>query len=97
MQAGTLLSPARPKAHSIAWTADFRSDLKRFDIPTLVIHGDDDRIVPFPNSGKRTAALIKGSKLLVIQGGPHGIAWTHSDQVNNALLEFLGQAERSEK
>src|SRR5208283_2812478 len=80
-----------------SWGTDFRNDLKRFDIPTLVIHGDDDRIVPFPNSGKRTAALIKGSKLQVIQGGPHGIAWTHSDQVNNALLEFLGQAERSEK
>jgi non-heme chloroperoxidase len=53
--------------------------------------------VPFPNSGKRTAALIKGSKLVVIQGGPHGIAWTHSNQVNNALLEFLGQAERTGK
>jgi pimeloyl-ACP methyl ester carboxylesterase len=80
-----------------SWGTDFRNDLKRFDIPTLVIHGDDDRIVPFPNSGKRTAALIKGSKLVVIQSGPHGIAWTHSDQVNKALLEFLGQAERSEK
>ncbi|HEX8896764.1 MAG TPA: alpha/beta hydrolase [Terriglobales bacterium] len=74
------------------WGVDFRDDLKRFDIPTLVIHGDADRIVPFPNSGKRTAALIKGSKLVVIQGGPHGIAWTHSDQVNQALMEFIGKA-----
>jgi non-heme chloroperoxidase len=79
------------------WGTDFRNDLKRIDIPTLVIHGDQDRIVPFPNSGKRTAALVKGSKLVVIEGGPHGIAWTHTDQVNQAVMEFLGQAVRGAK
>jgi non-heme chloroperoxidase len=79
------------------WGTDFRNDLKRLDIPTLVIHGDQDRIVPFPNSGKRTAALVKGSKLVVIEGGPHGIAWTHTDQVNQAVMEFLGQAVRGAK
>jgi non-heme chloroperoxidase len=79
------------------WGTDFRNDLKRIDIPTLVIHGDQDRIVPFPNSGKRTATLVKGSKLVVIEGGPHGIAWTHTDQVNQAVMEFLGQAVRGAK
>jgi non-heme chloroperoxidase len=79
------------------WGTDFRNDLKRIDIPTLVIHGDQDRIVPFPNSGKRTAALVKGSKLVVIEGGPHGIAWTHTDQVNQAVMELLGQAVRGAK
>lgn len=77
------------------WGTDFRKDLQRIDIPTLVIHGDADRIVPLPNSGKRTAALVKGSKLVVIEGGPHGIAWTHSQRVNQALIEFLGRAQKS--
>jgi pimeloyl-ACP methyl ester carboxylesterase len=79
------------------WGTDFRDDLKRIDIPLLVIHGDADRIVPFPNSGKRTPALVKGSKLVVIEGGPHGIAWTHSDRVNHELLDFFGQAAQSSK
>jgi pimeloyl-ACP methyl ester carboxylesterase len=89
-----------PKAASDcvdAWLTDFREDLKKIDIPTMVMHGDADRIVPFPNSGKRTAALVKGSKLVVIQGGPHGIAWTHADQVNRELLDFLGKASRDLK
>jgi len=79
------------------WGTDFRNDVKRIDIPTLVIQGDADRIVPLPNSGKRLPALIKGSKLVVIEGGPHGIAWTHAEQVNHALMEFLGQEARSSK
>lgn len=74
-----------------AWLTDFRNDLKRIDIPTLVIHGDADRIVPFAASGKRTSQLVKGSKLVVVEGGPHGIGWTHAEQVNRELLNFLGQ------
>ncbi|MGZ7047850.1 MAG: alpha/beta fold hydrolase, partial [Methanobacterium sp.] len=72
------------------WGTDFRDDLKRIDIPTLVIHGDQDRIVPFPNSGKRMPEFVKGSKLVVIKDGPHGIAWTHAEEVNRDLLDFLG-------
>ncbi len=79
------------------WGTDFRNDLKRIDIPTLVVHGDADRIVPLQNSGKRMPQFVKGAKLVVIEGGPHGIAWTHADQVNTALLEFLAQAVRAEK
>lgn len=75
-----------------AWTTDFRTDLKRVDIPTLVIHGDADRIVPFANSGKRTPEFVKGSRLVVVEGGPHGINWTHAEKVNQELLTFLGQA-----
>jgi non-heme chloroperoxidase len=78
------------------WGVDFRNDLKKFDIPTLVIHGDQDRIVPFQFSGKRTHEAIPGSKLVLVEGAPHGIAWTHSDIVNRELLAFLG-AERSAK
>jgi pimeloyl-ACP methyl ester carboxylesterase len=72
-----------------AWGTDFRNELKRLSIPTLVLHGDDDRIVPLEVSGKRTHELIKGSRLAVIKGGPHGLNWTHADEHNRALLEFL--------
>ncbi len=76
------------------WGTDFRNDLKGVDIPTLVIHGDADRIVPFPNSGKRMPEFVKGSKVVVIEGGPHGIAWTHAERVNRELLDFLGRAQQ---
>jgi non-heme chloroperoxidase len=75
-----------------AWLTDFRSDLKRIDIPTLVIHGDADRIVPFSASGKRMSEFVKGSKLVVVEGGPHGLNWTHTEKINRELLAFLGLA-----
>ena len=68
---------------------DFRSDLKKLTIPTLVIHGDSDAILPFEVSGKRSAAMIAGAKLVVIKGGPHGINASHADEFNRALLAFL--------
>jgi len=72
------------------WLEDFRDDLARVDVPTLVIHGDDDRIVPLAAAGKRAAELIKGARLVVIEGGPHCITWTHAEEVNDELLAFLG-------
>ena len=74
------------------WHEDFRKDVARIDVPTLVIHGDADRIVPFSAAGDRTAKLIKGAQLHVVKGGPHNIAWTHADEVNSALVSFLGKA-----
>lgn len=74
-----------------AWLTDFRNDLRRIDIPTLVIHGDSDRILPFPSTGRRIPEFVKGSKLIVVKGGPHGINWTHAEKVNRDLLAFLGQ------
>jgi non-heme chloroperoxidase len=71
------------------WLEDFRENLKRVDVPALVIHGDDDRIVPLAAAGQRTARLVKGAQLVVIKGGPHCITWTHADEVNAALLAFL--------
>lgn len=71
------------------WHEDFRKDISRIDVPTLVIHGDADRILPISASGARTAKLVKGARLVVIKDGPHCITWTHSDEVNTALLEFL--------
>lgn len=72
------------------WHEDFRQDVARIDVPTLVIHGDSDRIVPLASAGKRTAGMIKGAKLVVIKDGPHAVSWTHAEEVNAELLAFLG-------
>jgi len=77
------------------WYEDFRDDLSRVDVPTLVIHGDADRIVPFTAAGMRTAKLIKGARLVTVKEGPHCITWTHAEQVNSALLEFLGKGKET--
>jgi len=69
---------------------DFRPDLAKFTIPTLVIHGSADAIVPFEVSGKRAHEAIAGSRLVVVEGGPHGFNGTHAEQFNTALLDFLG-------
>jgi non-heme chloroperoxidase len=71
------------------WETDFRDDLPRIGVPVLIVQGDADRILPFVNTGQRLPGLIKDSDLVVIEGGPHAIAWTHTDQVNQALLGFL--------
>jgi len=70
---------------------DFRGDLEKVTVPTLVIHGDSDAIVPFEASGKRSAEAIDGSELVVIEGGPHGINASHAEQFNQALLGFLAR------
>jgi pimeloyl-ACP methyl ester carboxylesterase len=72
-----------------AWYTDFRKDLERIDVPTLVIHGDSDRILPLEVTGNLTQKAIKGSRLLVVEGGPHGLNWTHADKVNPELVDFL--------
>jgi len=78
------------------WHEDFRQDLAHLDVPTLVIHGDSDRIVPIEVAGRRTAKLVKGARLVVVKGGPHCITWTHADEVTAELLSFLGgKANRS--
>jgi len=74
-----------------AWHEDFRKDLSRIDVPTLVIHGDADRILPITASGQRTAKLIKGARLVVVKDGPHCVTWTHADEVNRELANFLGK------
>ena len=73
------------------WHEDFRKDLTHVDVPTLVIQGDADRILPISASGLRTAKLIKGARLLVVKDGPHCITWTHADEVNRELVNFLGE------
>ena len=72
------------------WHEDFRNDLARIVVPTLVMHGDADRILPISAAGLRTAKLIKGARQLIVKDGPHCITWTHAEEVNAGLLGFLG-------
>lgn len=72
------------------WHEDFRQDLSRIDVPTLVIHGEADRIVPITAAGERTAKLVKGARLVRIKDGPHAVTWTHGEEVNAELVRFLG-------
>ena len=74
-----------------AWHEDFRADLARIDVPTLVIQGDADRILPITATGMRTAKLIKGARQVVVKDGPHCVTWTHAEEVNAELLRFLGE------
>ncbi|MBC7750907.1 MAG: alpha/beta hydrolase [Candidatus Saccharibacteria bacterium] len=73
------------------WGTDFRHDLAGVEIPVLVIHGDADRIVPIEASALRMQSAVKHAVLVVIEGAPHGLIWTHAEQVNSALLKFLAE------
>ncbi len=72
-----------------AWLEDFRDDLKAITVPTLVVHGDADQIVPLEVSGKRMTQYVPHAKLHVVKEAPHGLNWTHATELNKALLEFL--------
>ena len=85
-------SPFATVACVPTWGEDFREDVKKIDVPTLVLHGDADRIVPIDAAGRRTAEMVKGARLVVIKDGPHAIGWTHAAEVNKELLAFLGTA-----
>jgi non-heme chloroperoxidase len=68
---------------------DFNEDLKKIDVPTLVMHGDDDQIVPFHDAGELTAKIVKGAQLKVYKGYPHGMPIIHADEINKDLLAFI--------
>jgi len=82
-------SPYATYACVDTWLTDFRADLPKIDVPTLVAHGTEDRILPYDATAKRLPGLIKDLKLVTVEGGPHNIGWTFPDEVNAALLEFL--------
>jgi non-heme chloroperoxidase len=82
-------SPISTRECVATWATDFRPDLKHITVPSLIIQGDEDRILPFQASAVALTKMVPGSKLVRIPGGPHGIPWTHADQVNTALLAFL--------
>ncbi len=82
-------SPFASHACVDTWLTDFRADLPKIDVPVLVMHGTEDRILPFESTAARLPALIADCTLVPVEGGPHNIAWTFSEQVNEALLSFL--------
>ena len=82
-------SPYATYACVDTWLTDFRDDLSQIDVPTLVMHGTEDRILPYQATAQRLPGLIKDLKLVTVEGGPHNIGWTYPDEVNAALLEFL--------
>jgi non-heme chloroperoxidase len=73
------------------WLTDFRADLPNIDVPTLLVHGDADRILPYEVTAARLPGLIKDLTVVTVEGGPHNIGWTHADVVNPALLDFLAR------
>jgi non-heme chloroperoxidase len=83
-------SPHASYACVDTWLTDFREDVQNIDVPMLVMHGTEDRILPFTSTAKRLPDLVPDLKLIPIEGGPHNIGWTHHEVVNKALLEFLG-------
>jgi non-heme chloroperoxidase len=85
-------SPHATHACVDTWLTDFRADLPKIDVPMLVMHGTEDRILPFESTAKRLPALVANLKLIPVEGGPHNIGWTHPEKVNPALLEFLSEA-----
>jgi non-heme chloroperoxidase len=82
-------SPYATYACVDTWLTDFRADLPKNDVPTLVVHGTEDRILPYGATAARLPGLISNLKLVTVEGGPHNIAWTHPEEVNKALLDFL--------
>jgi non-heme chloroperoxidase len=68
---------------------DFTEDLQKISVPTLVMHGDDDQIVPYADSGPLTAKLVNGARLQTYEGFPHGMPTTHADRINADMLEFI--------
>jgi non-heme chloroperoxidase len=89
--AAVAASPYAAYACVDTWLTDFRADLPRIDVPTLLLHGDADRILPYDSTAKRLPALIKDLTFITVEGGPHNIAWTHPEVVNPALLDFVGK------
>ena len=82
-------SPIATVACVDAWIEDFRKDIPRNDVPTMIIHGDDDHILPADATARRQAKMIKGVNYIEIKGGSHGLPWTHADEINAELIKFL--------
>ncbi len=82
-------SPVGTAACPPTWITDFREDVAKIDVPTLVVHGDADRVLPIEATARRLPDLIADCRLVEIPGGPHGMLWTHGDEVNAALLAFV--------
>jgi len=84
-------SPQAARECVSSWTTDFRADCRRVDVPALLVHGSADRILPLAATSAPLHARLRGSRLVVVDGAPHGLIWTHAEQVNRELLAFLAE------
>ncbi len=73
-----------------AWGTDFRADVSRIDVPVLIVQGDKDMVLPYPKTGQRLQPMLSDSRLVTLKGAPHGTPWTNADEVNQAIMEFIG-------
>jgi non-heme chloroperoxidase len=83
-------SPVGTIACINTWMEDFRPDVPRIDVPVLIIHGDADRVLPYPITAPRVQSMVPNGELVTLKGAPHAIPWTHADDVNSAILNFVG-------
>ena len=94
LQVETFASPQATRECAKAFgTTDFTADIERIDMPVMVLHGDNDKVVPFEATGMRTAGIIKQSRIEIVNGGPHGIWYTHRKEVNGLLIDFLSSTK----
>ena len=84
-----MASPIAMRKCITTWWTDFRADVAKIDVPTLIIHGDADRTLPIDGTARPLQKAIRGSRLAVIPGAPHGLLTTHADEVNKLLIDFL--------
>jgi pimeloyl-ACP methyl ester carboxylesterase len=89
---GAAASPIGTAECPPTWITDFRDDLRKIDVPTLVVHGDADRLLPVEATARRMPEFVADCEVVEIAGAPHGMLWTHADEVNEALLRFAGSA-----
>ncbi|MFC0507907.1 alpha/beta fold hydrolase [Micromonospora costi] len=73
-----------------AWLTDFRGDLPQIDVPVLIVQGDKDNVLPYASTGQRLQPMLAGSQMITLKGAPHGIPWTNADEVNRAIMDFIG-------
>jgi peroxiredoxin len=84
-------APTAATAAQPTWLTDFRADVAKIDVPALIVHGTADRILPIDSTGRVFSALVPDADYIEIEGAPHGMLWTHADEVNDALLAFLAK------
>jgi peroxiredoxin len=89
VQVANLAGNAAIAAAPLTWPTDFRADIAAIDVPALIVHGTADNILPIDNTGRRFTELLPQARYVEIEGAPHGLLWTHGDEVNEAILSFL--------
>ncbi|MET8348582.1 MULTISPECIES: alpha/beta fold hydrolase [unclassified Micromonospora] len=94
-QIGTMASGKATHDSVTAWQEDFRPDLPKIDVPVLIIQGDKDNVLPFPVTGQRLGPMLPTGQLITLKGAPHGIPWTHADDINKAVLNFIKQPAKA--